>query len=122
MRYPWPGFSLTDWGEYPSGAQTGQKTCMALKIKIIISRLAHQLTYTGGSSNGRTAAFGVADGGSNPPPPASPPVCGYGRCLRPAPSPSDNPLLPGSDSPQKRGLKARPSPPKNLKAGAFKNF
>jgi hypothetical protein len=32
--------------------------------------LGRPYRISGGSSNGRTAAFGVADGGSNPPPPA----------------------------------------------------
>ena len=53
-----------------------QNTCAVFKIKIIIlmstsaASAANPFPHPGGSSNGRTAAFGVADLGSNPSPPA----------------------------------------------------
>jgi hypothetical protein len=62
-----------------TGLAKAQNACRVLEIKIIIPKVAWAESgtrpgsrpETGGSSNGRTAAFGVADGGSNPPPPAS---------------------------------------------------
>ncbi len=65
--------------ETPRRDKTGQKTCAVLKIKFIISLQPIPVhpgptklqRHPGGSSNGRTAAFGVADLGSNPSPPAT---------------------------------------------------
>ena len=101
----------------------GQNTCVAGGITIIISQVgsANRRTlcrpHTGGSSNGRTAAFGVADLGSNPSPPANT----LRRPIDPGKSPRGFSLFPPPDNPSPHPAKSLRGPIPGTRSPPAKN-